>query len=58
MKHNGVVNIKPNDTQLVKAVAKFKTKDLEFINEDTTRNQYTYYIDVKVVAIILTTCSY
>jgi len=49
-KHNGVVNIKPDDSQLWKSLAKFKENDEKFISESAKLNNETFYIDVKVVA--------
>lgn len=50
-KHNGVVNIKPDDTQLIKALEKFKSNNLNKEIYDTiTKNSEVFIIDVKVVA--------
>ena len=49
-KHNGVVNIKPDDTQILKAIDKFKNTDKDFINAYLTKNPRTFLIDVKIVA--------
>ena len=49
-KQNGVVNIKPDDSQLWKSLNKFKKNDCEFISESVKTNNETFYIDVKVVA--------
>jgi hypothetical protein len=49
-KHNGVVNIKPDDIQLLKALDKFKNKDIEFIKEHSEKNKYLFHINVKIVA--------
>ena len=51
-KHNGVVNIKPSDTQLLKAVDKFKGLEKNFIKLKTEEKSETFYIDVKIVAHI------
>jgi len=45
-KHNGVVNIKPGDKELIKSLNKFKKKELVDIDE----SKNIFVIDVKAVA--------
>lgn len=47
-KHNGIVNIRPDDKQLWKSIAKYKSIDSYFIKENTTN--LIFQIDIKVVA--------
>lgn len=56
-KHNGVVNIKPDDTQLLKALDKFKKDQInqKFVNNYISEakeltQDIQFLIDVKVVA--------
>lgn len=46
MKHNGVVNIKPTDKELLKSLVKFKTLENNLLNNITEK----HYADVKAVA--------
>jgi len=49
LKHNGVVNIKPDDKELWKSLNKFKELEKQLLSK-TTENGETFLIDVKVVA--------
>lgn len=50
-KHNGVVNIKPDDTQLLKSLDRFRSDPLNKDQiEASVKNKETYIIGVKVVA--------
>jgi len=48
-KHNGVVNIKPDDKELWKSLEKFKQLEKELLLE-TKENSEDFFIDVKIVA--------
>jgi len=48
-KHNGVVNIKPDDKELWKSLNKFKELEKQLLLK-TAENGETFLIDVKVVA--------
>jgi hypothetical protein len=49
-KHNGVVNIKPNDIELLKAIEKYKLLEHELLDE---AKNYVFFIDVKIVAHVM-----
>lgn len=49
-KHNGVVLIKPEDSQLWKSLTKFKKIDDTFLSESVKLNDEIFYSDVKIVA--------
>ena len=49
LKHNGVVNIKPDDKELWKAINKFKELEKRLLLNATENNE-TFVIDVKAVA--------
>ncbi|VBB17945.1 hypothetical protein YASMINEVIRUS_408 [Yasminevirus sp. GU-2018] len=51
-KHNGVVNIKPDDAQLLKCLNRFRTLENKFIADLIKEDQLQKMIDVKVVAHI------
>ena len=48
-KHNGVVNIKPDDKELWKSLAKFKELEKELLQQ-AKQNDEEFFIDVKIVA--------
>ena len=50
MKHNGVVNIKPSDTHLLKSLEKFKLGDQEFLESHTKNRGEIFVANVKIVA--------
>ena len=50
MKHNGVVNIKPDDKQLWKSFNKYNQTKNKTINDTITNNKLTHCYDIKVVA--------
>jgi hypothetical protein len=47
-KHNGVVNIKPDDKQLWKSLKKFKDLEKDLLKL-ATENQKEFFVDVKLV---------
>ena len=49
-KHNGVVNIKPDDKELWKSLEKFKLLDEDFVSKKVKENKEIFEIDVKIVA--------
>jgi hypothetical protein len=49
-KHNGVVNIKPDDAELWKSLKKFKQLEDKNVNKLVKDNKLTFYTDVKLVA--------
>jgi len=49
-KHNGVVNIKPTDTQLWKSLNKYNQAENKTITDAITNNKLTHHADVKIVA--------
>ena len=49
-KHNGVVNIKPDDKELWKSLEKFSEIEKESIEKYISDNELVHYIDIKVVA--------
>ena len=50
MKHNGVVNIKPDDKQLWKSLNKYNQTENKTISTAITDNKLVHCYDVKVVA--------
>lgn len=50
MKHNGVVNIKPDDNELWKSLKKYNQLENHNIDQIIDKNNLSHYCDVKVVA--------